>query len=180
MRGSFVKTFHYSMDQKSVSDQILSDLKVIPKIAKNPNAKWVTKGKHTERNYELASIDDSYFFTLFERQSTLDRSNFSCGLIWKASKNQSLILTRYNGRNHPHTNHIEGDEFEYTCHIHVATERYIKAGYKAEHYAKPTDQYYDLDGAMKCLLEDWNIQINKKLPKNNKTVADNNQPNLFK
>ena len=167
------------MDQKSLTDQILADLKAMPKRMKNPNAKIATKGRHTERNIEIVTLSGEHSFTLFERQATLDPHNFSCGLKWNASKSQHVILTRYNGSNHPHTNHIEGDEFEYSCHIHIATERYIEAGHKPEHYARTTDRYNDLDGAVKCLLEDWNIETPQKTHKKVQASTEVNQTNLF-
>ncbi len=167
------------MDQKSLTDQILSDLKAMPKRMKNPNAKTVAKGKHTERNIEVSTINGDHSFILFERQSILDVENFSCGLRWIASKSQHVILTRYNGSSHRHLNHIEGDEFYYSCHIHLATERYIEAGHKAEHYAEITDRYNDLDGAVKCLLEDWNIEIPKKSKNKTQVASEISQPNLF-
>jgi hypothetical protein len=167
------------MDHKSISDQIVADLKAMPKRMKSPNAKTVTKGKHTERNIEVVTLAGFHSFTLIERQATFNPYNFSCGLIWKASKSQHVILARYNGSNHPHTNHIEGDEFEYSCHIHIATERYIEAGHKPEHYAQKTDRYSDLQGAIKCLLEDWNIEAPKKSIKKNQGMPEFIQSNLF-
>ncbi len=65
-----------------------------------------------------------------------------------------FILRRYNGKSHEHTNNLEGTKFR-DFHIHYATERYQKLGStKAEKYAKVTNRYSDIVGALDCLLED--------------------------
>lgn len=58
---------------------------------------------------------------------------------------------------HSRRNPLEGEAFESRCHIHVASERYIAANRKAEHYAEPTDRYSDLEGALRLLIADWSI-----------------------
>ena len=62
-------------------------------------------------------------------------------------------LRRNNGRNHQHTNSVEGDTF-YDYHIHTATERYQEVGSREDAYAEATDRYSDLTGAVDCMLED--------------------------
>lgn len=85
------------------------------------------------------------------------KDSFSCGLLWHAASAQNVMLTRYNGSDHPHTNPIEGEEFAFSCHIHKATERYIEIGRKSEHFASETNRYQNVDDALKCLLQDCNI-----------------------
>lgn len=46
----------------------------------------------------------------------------------------------------------------YNCHIHLATEKYIKANRKAEGFAEETDRYKTLEGALHCLLSDCNVK----------------------
>lgn len=70
-----------------------------------------------------------------------------------------MTLARYNGSDHEHSNPLErGIPIPFQCHIHRATERYIEAGRKAEHFAETTDRYVDLAGATKACIQDCNIQ----------------------
>jgi len=146
------------MDAGSLTDELIDYLLTVPKRIKNPKAREVPKAKHKERNYEVESTDGSAQFILISRQSTIIVDNFSCGLIWQPSPGQKVILTRYNGFDHVHANPIEQESFEYECHIHRATQRYIQAGRKAEMYAEATSRYRNLSDALKCLTEDCNIQ----------------------
>ena len=66
-------------------------------------------------------------------------------------------LKRYNGDYHLHTNTIEEQEVE-GFHIHTATERYQVNGPREEAYAKPTQRYNDVNGALKCLFADANFE----------------------
>jgi hypothetical protein len=59
----------------------------------------------------------------------------------------------YNGNNHEHTNRIEKTKFT-GYHIHLATERYQLVGGDEDGYAETTDRYYDVHGALQCLVDD--------------------------
>lgn len=147
-----------NMDLSSLSDDLISHLLTVQKRVTNPRARQVPKAKHLERNYEVASLAGNDHFVLITRQSTLIKENFSCGLIWLPAAGQKIILTRYNGYDHIHSNPIEGSSFEFSCHIHRATARYIQAGRKAEMYAETTTRYAVLADAIQCLLSDCNIE----------------------
>lgn len=66
-------------------------------------------------------------------------------------------MIRYNGKSHEHTNLIEGNSF-FDFHIHTATERYQQFGTKPDAYAEPTDLFYDLSSAIKCLFQNCNFK----------------------
>lgn len=66
-------------------------------------------------------------------------------------------MKRYNGPNHDHPNHLEKVRLGYTCHIHIATEKYIKANRKAEGFAEATKLYNTVEGALHCLVTDCKI-----------------------
>jgi hypothetical protein len=83
--------------------------------------------------------------------------SFSCGINWVAPNGECLTLKRYNGPSHFHPNHMEGTKTSYECHIHIATERYIKANRKPEGFAEATDRYVTLEGAFHCLITDCHI-----------------------
>jgi hypothetical protein len=145
------------MDPKSLTDEIIGTLLKAPKYIKNTRAKETPKEKHRERNYEVLTLDGGHTFTLIVRQSTMVLDSFTCGLLWHAGPGQKVMLTRYNGSDHEHANPLEGEQFDSMCHIHLATQRYIQLGRKAEVYATPTDRYRTVDDALRCLCEDCNI-----------------------
>lgn len=67
-------------------------------------------------------------------------------------------LRRYNGKSHEHTNHLEGESF-YDFHIHSATERYQVIGTREDAFAEPTDRYGDFRAALRCLIQDANLDV---------------------
>lgn len=133
--------------------QLLSEPKVI--VSKK---RWATSAGHSRQDYVVRSKDGKNDYSLYLRQSTHLQGAFSCGLIWSPKSQDKLTLTRYNGYEHEHTNHIEGEKFTKQCHIHIATERYIEAGFKPDEYAQATDRFSTLDAALLCLLTDCNIE----------------------
>lgn len=86
------------------------------------------------------------------RQGRPDPLNFSAVLVYRSRAGEKLLLRRYNGK-HEHTNPLSGERFD-AFHVHMATEEYQKAGRNAESYARPTNRFHDLEGALLCLLED--------------------------
>lgn len=77
----------------------------------------------------------------------------------RVPKSNALFrLRRYNGKSHEHTNHIEGETF-YDYHIHLATERYQVIGTREDAFAQPTDRYGDFQSALRCLIQDVNLDV---------------------
>lgn len=146
------------MDPKSLTDEIIEQLLRMPKRVKNPRARSSTKAKHVEQNFDVVCEEGKNEFLLITRQSSIIKASFSCGLLWLPAPGQRVILTRYNGFDHPHSNPIEETKFEFRCHIHKATMRYIQAGRKAEMFAEVTDRYSTMQDALFCLVEDCNIR----------------------
>ena len=83
--------------------------------------------------------------------------DFSCGISWVSPSGEVLTLKRYNGPSHDHPNHLEKTKVGYNCHIHIASEKYIKANKKPEGFAEATKRYITLDGALHCLVTDCKI-----------------------
>lgn len=83
--------------------------------------------------------------------------DFSCGISWIAPNGETLTLKRYNGPGHDHTNRLEKVRLGLNCHVHIATEKYIKANKKAEGFAEVTDRYNSVEGALHCLVVDCKI-----------------------
>jgi len=116
------------------------------------------KRGHKEREMQVKGGDGSDFRIIL-RQSDLNPLDFSVVLVYQPlQSNQLFRLRRCNGKSHEHTNKLEGERF-YGYHIHTATERYQDAGFREDAYAEATRRYSDLDGALKCLLEDCAFDV---------------------
>ena len=90
-------------------------------------------------------------FRVYQRENISDRADFSCGIAFLPPGGLPLTLARYNGLSHTH-----GD---ISCwpHIHRASASAIAAGRKPEFEAQETDRYETLEGALACLIEDYNV-----------------------
>ena len=53
---------------------------------------------------------------------------------------------------------LEGGGLFRDFHNHTATERYQRLGAREEHFAEIDSRYHNLDGAIKCLLDDCGFQ----------------------
>lgn len=158
---------------ESVTDEKIEELIKMPKRLTNPASRSKEKDGHEQYSYKIKStISDGYEFELYTRQNLREgmEDAFSCGIRWIAPNGESLTLRRYNGPNHNHPNHLENERLGYSCHIHKATEKYMKANLKADGFAEATKRYETLQGALHCLVADCNIS-------GITTVAD--QPKLF-
>ena len=137
---------------KLYSDDELAELRALAKMVTNPGARWVAKPGHRQRNFQLVAGDDEEVaFAIYQRQSVLDDSDFSCGIALLARGDARLTLARYNGPSHIH------GEIDFRPHIHRATAQAIAAGRKPESEADETDRFTTLDVALSCLLEDFNV-----------------------
>ncbi len=136
-------------------DVLVKKRKLLPQGWKTP-IRLTPKQGHMQRHLELTGIDSDKF-RLILRQSTINQLDFSAILAVKVPQSTQLFrLLRYNGRSHEHTNSIEGETF-YDYHIHTSTARYQEIGAREDAYAKVTDRYSDLYGALECLCIDGNL-----------------------
>ena len=99
----------------------------------------------------VGQLDQEVRFSVYQRQSLADDSDFSCGISYHPRGGPSLTLARYNGPSHEH-----GD-IAYRPHIHRASERAIAAGKKPESEAAETDRFETLEGALACLIADFHL-----------------------
>lgn len=130
----------------------------LEKAISNPKARKLEKRGSEQVNYDAEAITGEHF-RVYVRQNLRIPDGFSCGLLYLAASGESVTLARYNGSDHEHTNPLEGGgPLPLSCHIHRATERYMQAGRKADHFAESTDRYTDLEGALRALIADCNIQ----------------------
>lgn len=145
---------------ESITDNKIDELLKCPKQLKNPNARSKSKAGHEQVNYKVEATDGSgYSFEVYKRQNKREgmEDDFSCGISWISPDGETLTLKRYNGSSHNHSNHLENEKLGYHCHIHTATEKYIKANRKPEGFAIAATKYYTLNGAFHCLVTDCNI-----------------------
>jgi hypothetical protein len=145
---------------ESLTDDRIADILNCPKRLTNPQARSKKKDGHEQVNFKAVAFDNSgHEFEIYQRQNLRDgmEDDFSCGISWLAPNGETLTLKRYNGPNHDHLNHLEKVRLGYTCHIHIATEKYIKANRKAEGLAMATDRYNTVVGALHCLVTDCKI-----------------------
>ncbi|MBP5083472.1 MAG: hypothetical protein J6X83_04070 [Methanomicrobium sp.] len=117
------------------------------------------KTKHGHSEITCALTAENHKFRIFARQSSTNKLDFTWGLIYIDSINGTeIILRRYNGKSHRHTNAIEKNRI-YGYHIHYAKERYLKEYTKGESYAEPTDRYGTFQEALDCMIKDCNIDV---------------------
>lgn len=116
------------------------------------------KHQYSERQYECVATDDELFrFRVFMTWNTaFPRVSFSVGLQ-ALFPSRTLMLARFNGGGHCHTNKIEGTRCLNVPHIHLTTERYMALGADPEGFAMPTERYGDAESALRCLVKDFNI-----------------------
>ena len=102
---------------------------------------------------------DGTEFQVVLRRSQANAFDFSAILaVRPPNSNRWFRLRRYNGRSHQHHNKMEGTRID-GFHIHTATERYQRSGYREDAYAEATDRYADYEGAVRCLVEDASLNV---------------------
>lgn len=142
----------------ALTDAEIARLLDLEKLITNPRAKKIEKRGSEQINYE-AEGPAGEKFRVYVRQNLRIPEGFSCGLLYVPPYGEPVTLTRYNGSDHEHANPLDGGgPMPAACHIHRATERYMVAGRKAEHFAESTDRYSDLEGAIRALILDCNIK----------------------
>jgi hypothetical protein len=144
------------MTSRLYTEEELAEFRSMPKRVTNPRARWSTKPKarpaHRQRSFQvLGGEDEETRFLVYQRENLADESDFSCGIAYLPYGGPPLTLSRYNGPAHEH-----GD-LRYRTHIHQATERAIEAGKKPESEAEETDRFETIEGALACLIEDFDI-----------------------
>jgi len=144
------------MTNRLYSDEELDALRRMPKRVTNRRARWSSKPskrpEHRQRSFEVRSEqDESVLFEIYQRQSLREEDDFSCGIALLPLGGKRLTLARYNGPSHEH------GRISCQPHIHRATARAIEAGRKPECEAMRTDRFETVEGALACLVEDFNL-----------------------
>lgn len=138
-------------------DALLQEAKRVPPDYRAVLGRRRPKRGHAEAELIVGRADGGEF-SIRVRQSTSDPLDFSVILAVRPVDSYRLFrVRRYNGR-HEHTNRIERDRFD-ACHVHMATQRYQERGFDEDAYAEPSDRFYDVESAIRCLIEDCNVQV---------------------
>ena len=140
-----------------LTDAKIQSLLIKEKVVVNPRARQKHEAKHTRQDFEVKSKDGADDFRLFIRQSLVIQAGFSVGLVWISPSKEEAILMRCNGSDYLHRNRIEGSNFDEEFHIHIATERYVSAGLRAESYAEISKDYQNVNDAKHHLCRACNI-----------------------
>ncbi len=159
---------------ESLTDSKILELIKCPKRLTNPQTRTKNKDGHEQINYKVISLDDSgHEFEVYKRQNLREgmEDDFSCGISWIAPNGESFTLKRYNGPSHNHPNQLEKVRLGYVCHIHIATEKYIKANRKPEGFAEETNKYTTVEGALHCLVTDCVISGIQTKPDNTSQIS---------
>ena len=151
------------MSARLYTDEELVALRSMPKQVTNPGARWSEKPRsrpaHHQRMFQAnGQQDEEARFSVYQRQNLVDESDFSCGISYLPPGGPPLTLARYNGPGHVH-----GD-IAYRPHIHRASETAISEGRKPESDAVDTDRFETLEGALYCLIQDFNVNGIKARP----------------
>ncbi len=144
------------MSTKPYTEADLDALRSMPKRIANPGARWLQKPKarpaHRQRSFQASSGDEKEGrFLIYQRQNLDDEKDYSCGICYLPRGGAPLTLARYNGPSHEH-----GD-IAYRPHIHRASEKAIAEGKKPESGAEETSRFESLEGALACLIDDYNV-----------------------
>lgn len=141
------------MTSRLYSDEELEELRSMEKRVTNPGARWVAKPGHRQRNFKVDGTgDNATRFEVYQRQNDSDENDFSCGIAYIPPGGRRLTLSRYNGPSHVH------GAISYRPHIHRATAAAISAGRKPEAEADATDRFTSLEGAFRCLIDDFQLR----------------------
>ena len=150
-------TKQIAMNTHPYTDDELAELKAVAKRVTNPSARWQEKPSvapvHRQRNFKVVILATrvDMRFAIYQRENLADQADFSCGIRYCPLGAVPIVLARYNG-----ASHIHGD-IVHRPHIHSTTATAILAGRAPESEAIATDRYTTLEGALACLLEDYNV-----------------------
>jgi hypothetical protein len=123
-------------------------------------SRMVLKPKMGHKEQELNVVGSSgTHFRIILRQATINPLSFSAILAYiDQTSNTIFRLRRYNGK-HMHSNVLEATAPFYGFHIHEATERYQRGGFREDAYALESDRFSDFATAVECLIKDCGFVV---------------------
>ncbi len=145
-----------------ITEDLINELIVCPKKAIKADRKRMIAVNRSFRNrITLCSLDGSYGFDLFLRQSEEFVEDFSVGLIWTNASQYSdiakdIILIRFQG---PHDSGKPfGEDLHHDYHIHqisvedIAQRRYLRPSRKTS-----SDKFHSFSGALHEIIQHCSI-----------------------
>ena len=134
-------------------------LRSMPKHEAEPYEPWLAKPpfrpRHVQRTMVFRGEWTPEFgdaeFSVYIRMGLIVEGDFSCGISYVATGGQSLVLARYDGKNHKH------GEIAYRPHIHWLTPQSFDEVETPELEVDATDRFDTLQGAVYCLIYDFNL-----------------------
>ncbi len=144
-----------------ISEEILKSIREIPKTIEEEQKSSQRGSQQWNFDVQFDGVDkpdhlSDLSIKVFARQNESNMENFSCGIRLVEKDGKNIMLSRYNGSNH------ENNVASHECHIHHATPESINRGDRSPEHedTQTTKRYENLDGAFKCLCEDYSIHSN--------------------
>ena len=133
-------------------------LRSMPKQEIEPHEPWLAKPQVRPRHVQRRAVFRGEWtpefgdveFAVYVRMGLIVEGDFSCGISYLATSGESLMLARYCGWRHSHREIIRSP------HIHWLSNRVLLAG-TSELEAYATSRFDSLNGAILCLVEDFNL-----------------------
>lgn len=142
--------------------ELIDDVKPLSSKSVSGIVPTAKDGKR-HKGYELEIISQlGKKYIIRVRVNTINVFDFSVILMYQQECGKLYILRRYNGSSHSHRNKIEKDRLR-GFHMHLATERYQKAGYDIDGYAESTNSYTNWHDALSKMIADCNFKLDKSL-----------------
>ena len=134
-------------------------LRSMPKHETEPYELWLakppTRPRHVQRRIVFRGEWTPEFgdtaFSVYVRRGLAEEGDFSCGISYLGSLQESLMLARYCGWAHKH------EEIVGYPHIHWLTGRALVAGAPVGLDAAVTNRFDNLKDAVLCLVKDFNL-----------------------
>ena len=141
------------------TEEELALLRSMPKHEAEPHEPWLAKPpirpRHVQRRLIFRGEWTPEFgdtaFSVYVRRGLAEEGDFSCGISYLGSLQESLMLARYCGWAHKH------EEIVGYPHIHWLTGRALVAGAPVELEAAVTNRFDNLKDAVLCLVKDFNL-----------------------
>ena len=147
------------MTSWNFTEEELALLRSMPKHEAGPHEPWLAKPpirpRHVQRKMVFRGEWTPEFgdaeFLVYIRMGLIVEGDFSCGIAYRVTSEESLMLARYCGWRHSHREIIRSP------HIHWLTSRALAAGTPVEIEAMASDRFDSLESAVLCLIEDFNL-----------------------
>ena len=147
------------MTSLNFTGEELALLRSMPKHEAEPHEPWLAKPpirpRHVQRTMVFRGEWTPEFgdaeFSVYVRRGLTAEGDFSCGIAYRVTSGESLMLARYCGWGHSHR------EIVRSPHIHWLTGRARAAGTTVELEAVAADRFDNLESAVLCLVEDFNL-----------------------